>query len=194
METATDSDLYSRATAGDRNAVESVVRRYHQELTAFGRAWGWDEHVVKDALQITWMKFFHLVREVEAGRSGGLIDPENLRAWLARTLRNSLHDEHRRQQRQEGLAERAQAAMPASATVSDPDYLEGVEREERHSLLRSAFSRLGQTCRELLGLMLIDPPLSYAEVAELMDKPVGSIGPTRQRCIDTVQAILAEPL
>jgi RNA polymerase sigma factor (sigma-70 family) len=170
-----------------------IVRRYHSQLTAYGRAWGWDEHVVKDALQITWMKFFNLAREAEAGRSGGLIDPGNLRAWLARTLRNALHDEHRRDRRQERLAARAEESMSTSQMVSEPDFLEAVEREERHSLLRSAFSRLGQTCRELLGLMLVDPPLSYADVAELMGKPVGSIGPTRQRCIDTVQAIMAEP-
>ena len=194
MTLATDADLYARATAGDREAVAAIVRRYHQQLAAFGRAWGWDGHVVQDALQVTWMKFFRLVREVEAQRSGGLIDPGSLRAWLARTLRNCLHDEHRRERRHEGLVGRVQAVTAVPDTVSEPDFLEGVEREERRKALRKAFTRLGQTCRELIGLLLIDPPLSYAEVADLLDKPVGSIGPTRQRCIDTVQEILAEPI
>ena len=194
MTLATDADLYTRATAGDREAVEAIVRRYHQQLAAFGGAWGWDNHIVQDALQVTWMKFFQLVRQVEAGHRVGLIDPGSLRAWLARTLRNCLSDEHRRERRHEGLAGRAQALTTTPDAVSDPDFLEGVEREEQRKALRKAFARLGQTCRELIGLLLIDPPLSYAEVADLMDKPVGSIGPTRQRCIDTVQEILAEPI
>jgi hypothetical protein len=38
----------------------------------------------------------------------------------------------------------------------------------------------------------VDPPLSYSDVAEAMGKPVGSIGPTRQRCIDQVRTLIAE--
>jgi DNA-directed RNA polymerase specialized sigma24 family protein len=29
-----------------------------------------------------------------------------------------------------------------------------------------------------------DEPLSYAELAEVLDMPVGSIGPTRARCLE----------
>ena len=192
VQLATDADLYDRATSGDRNAVALVVQRYHQQLTAFGRAWGWNEHEVQDAVQIMWMKFFQVVRAVQAGEDDGLAEPDRLRAWLACILRNALHDQYRRTRRQVGLTERAAAASSVADLVAEPDFLEGIEIDERRSLLRRAFARLGHTCRQLLGLMLIDPPLSYADVAAVMGKPVGSIGPTRQRCIDTVKSILVE--
>ncbi|MCP3994597.1 MAG: RNA polymerase sigma factor [bacterium] len=192
MELATDADLYNRAVAGDRGAVSLVVQRYHQQLTAYGRAWGWNEHDVQDATQVMWMKFFQIVRGVQEGEADGIGDPARLRAWLACILRNALHDQYRRTKRHIGLTERAAAASPRSDLVTDPDFLEQIEISERRSLLQRAFSRLGQTCRQLLGLLLVDPPLSHSDVAAVMGKPVGSIGPTRQRCIDTVREILGE--
>ena len=126
MELLSDTDLYDRAVAGDRDAVELVVRRYHQQLTAYGRAWGWDDQIVQDGLQVMWMKFFQLVRSAEQGNGAGLHDPTKLLSWLATTLRNGLRDEHRRNRRQEVLEYPSRISV-ASTAVIDPDLLEDVE-------------------------------------------------------------------
>jgi DNA-directed RNA polymerase specialized sigma24 family protein len=47
-------------------------------------------------------------------------------------------------------------------------------------------------CRRLLALLAADPPLSYAEIAERLATPVGSLGPTRARCLDKLRS--QEPL
>jgi DNA-directed RNA polymerase specialized sigma24 family protein len=67
---------------------------------------------------------------------------------------------------------------------------------ERHDAARSkalwhAFSQLPARCRELLRILMASPPPSYAEVAAAMDLPVGSIGPTRARCLKRLRAALA---
>jgi DNA-directed RNA polymerase specialized sigma24 family protein len=57
-------------------------------------------------------------------------------------------------------------------------------RRERDEDLWNAIGRLPGNCRNLLRLLLIDPPPSYAEVSAALDIPIGSIGPTRARCLE----------
>jgi hypothetical protein len=54
---------------------------------------------------------------------------------------------------------------------------------ERNALLRAALAELPEADQRLLALLLRDPPLSYAEIGEILGMPPGSIGPTRQRCL-----------
>ena len=46
-------------------------------------------------------------------------------------------------------------------------------------MLRQAVNCLTGAERRLLALLFSDPPTSYVEIAEELDMPVGSIGPTR---------------
>jgi winged helix-turn-helix DNA-binding protein len=39
----------------------------------------------------------------------------------------------------------------------------------------------------LLALLIQDPPLSYAEISARLGIPVGTIGPTRRRCLDKLR-------
>ena len=56
--------------------------------------------------------------------------------------------------------------------------------DERAVAVRLAFSRLGPECRQLLLLLVADPPLSYDEIAVALQRPRGALGPTRRRCLD----------
>lgn len=187
-----DANLYDRAVVGDRAAVREIVTRHHSQLVAYGRANGWPDHVVQDAAQVAWMNFFRHVDTVRRGSREGLRNPERLRFWLITTLRNALRDEYRTASRQQKVAQRVAALGEVEAFVSTPDYLAGIELNEQRNAVRRAFDRLGQTCRELLSLLLVDPPLAYADIAETLNKPVGAIGPTRQRCIEQVKSLIAE--
>jgi DNA-directed RNA polymerase specialized sigma24 family protein len=71
-------------------------------------------------------------------------------------------------------------------TAAAPDVGDLDERlleAERHQALRDAYDELPPRCRELVGLLLTDPPLSYEEIGARLGVPVGSIGPTRGRCV-----------
>jgi len=67
------------------------------------------------------------------------------------------------------------------------------EREdaERAAELRRAFGRLPGRCRELLRVLMASPPPSYAEVAAALGLPLGSIGPTRGRCLQRLREEMA---
>jgi DNA-directed RNA polymerase specialized sigma24 family protein len=47
---------------------------------------------------------------------------------------------------------------------------------------------LGEDCQQLLRLLSVEPALSYEEISEIVGRPVGSLGPTRARCLDRLKA------
>ena len=87
--------------------------------------------------------------------------------------------------RQEALGEALDAA---DVPGGDP---EAAEREvlaaERNAALREAFAHLPPRCQQLIGLLLEDPPVPYADISDTLGIPVGSIGPSRARCLDRVR-------
>jgi hypothetical protein len=58
---------------------------------------------------------------------------------------------------------------------------------ERHAALREAFSHLPPAGQQLMALLIVDPPLPYAEVSARLGIPIGSIGPTRSRCLERMR-------
>ena len=70
----------------------------------------------------------------------------------------------------------------------DEDLL---DREDRREVL-DAFRRLSEECQQLLRLLCAEPPVGYQVVAEATGRPIGSIGPTRQRCLQKLRALLEE--
>jgi DNA-directed RNA polymerase specialized sigma24 family protein len=58
---------------------------------------------------------------------------------------------------------------------------------ERNAALRTALAELPPRCRQLLAMLISDPPCSYAEVSATLQIPVGSIGPQRARCLERLR-------
>jgi hypothetical protein len=54
----------------------------------------------------------------------------------------------------------------------------------------TAFGRMGQRCQQLLRLLMTEPAPAYDEIAAALDMPVGSIGPTRGRCLEQLRHLL----
>jgi DNA-directed RNA polymerase specialized sigma24 family protein len=65
-----------------------------------------------------------------------------------------------------------------------------VEDEEAREVV-VAFETLSDDCRQLLRLLTTDPPLSYEEISEVVGRPIGSLGPTRSRCIERLKAAIS---
>ena len=59
---------------------------------------------------------------------------------------------------------------------------------ERHAALREAFTWLPSSCQQLIAMLIEDPPVQYAEISARLGIPVGSIGPTRRRCLDKLRS------
>jgi DNA-directed RNA polymerase specialized sigma24 family protein len=58
---------------------------------------------------------------------------------------------------------------------------------ERNTALREAFARLPPDSQRLLALLTADPPMPYAEISARLGISVGSIGPSRGRCLDKLR-------
>lgn len=186
-----DGELYKLAVSGQRAAVEMLVERHHTGLVLYIKAKTSAVGVADDAAAETWLRFFRHLKEVKAGNGRALDKPESARFWLYRTALNAMRDQFRLSARQNELSSRASSEAKARGETSySPDELANIEGAERRSLLREAFAKLSDGCRELLSLMTADPPLSYQEIADKLDRPIGSLGPTRQRCLNSLRSHL----
>ena len=88
------------------------------------------------------------------------------------------------------LTDRVTSENTALGNLVTDDHSQDVEDSERLRALRVAILGLGESERELVALLITDPPLTYEEIAHMLDRPVGSIGPTRARCLEKLRAAL----
>ena len=113
-----------------------------------------------------------------------LREPRALPGWLATTARN----ESLQVIRHRG---RVTPADPQWAPWERPDRRPELDndliREERAIALREAMLELAPQGRELLRLLMVDPPMSYDQISVLLGIPKGSIGPTRARILDKLR-------
>jgi RNA polymerase sigma factor (sigma-70 family) len=166
--------LVPRALDGDRDAWNGLVDRLQ------GVAWhaigGFDLRTEdrKDAFAAT---FFRLHERLSTVR-----EPQKLPGWVATTARNEVRTLLRARRRLVP-SDPADLAVPPDPSSGDDPVIEA----ELVGAVHRAFATLSARCQELLRLATLDPPLSYAEIGEALDMPHGSIGPTRQRCLDQLR-------
>jgi RNA polymerase sigma factor (sigma-70 family) len=174
------SELVTRVRTGDRTAWTELTRRYTGLLWSIGRGMGLGHEDAADAVQLTWLR---LVEGLD-----GIRQPEYLGSWLATTMRRECLAVLRRSTR-----ERV-GAVTDWLSIADPsgELDEALLRDERDAALWRAFRELKGVCQALLRVLMADPPPSYAEVSAALDMPVGSIGPTRQRCLRQLREIMQE--
>ena len=166
--------LVHAALTGEAAAWEQLVERLQKVAWRSIAAFDLSNEDRKDAFAATFFRLYE--------RLGTIREPAKLPGWVATTARNEVHTLLRSRRRD------------APIDVGD-EHLPVVEGEpagrllerELHDALHRGLARLSAACRELLHLLTLDPPLSYAEVGDLLDLPHGSIGPTRQRCLDRLR-------
>jgi DNA-directed RNA polymerase specialized sigma24 family protein len=83
------------------------------------------------------------------------------------------------------------SSMPQPPWTDDADVDEQLLGCERVDGLYEAIEHLSEAHRKLISLLLSEPPLSYAEIAETLQIPIGSIGPTRARCLRKLRGLMA---
>lgn len=173
----TTAELLESALAGDERAWARIVDEHTRLLWWIARGYRLDEATAADVVQTVWMQLVRFGDRIS--------DPAHLRAWLATTARR------------EALRRVRQADVPVSDvgdraddSASQPD--EHVVDDDVLSIVLAAFERLSADDQRLLRLVCDVPPKSYEEVAALLGRSVGYIGPTRQRALTRLRAILDE--
>ncbi|SDO36947.1 RNA polymerase sigma factor, sigma-70 family [Nakamurella panacisegetis] len=165
------TDLVVRGARGDQEAWNSIVDRYLPLVTSVIRRCRVTEEDREDVSQTVWLR---LVENL-----GRIRDPQALPAWIIRTTRNEAL---------RVLRQRARAVPvdpidgPDLDARPDPDEIDReILRQERAQALRDGLAELSVGQRNLLLLLVADPPLSYETISRRVGMPVGSIGPTRAR-------------
>jgi DNA-directed RNA polymerase specialized sigma24 family protein len=74
--------------------------------------------------------------------------------------------------------------------IHESELDERLLADERAQAVRKALSRLPRRWQRLLELLMADPPASYAEISDQLGLPMGSIGPTRGRCLARLRDLL----
>ncbi|MDP9795144.1 RNA polymerase sigma factor (sigma-70 family) [Catenuloplanes nepalensis] len=163
------------AAAGDRAAWDVLVERYGRLVWAIARGFRLGDADAADVSQAVWLR---LVENLD-----GIRDPGALASWLGTTTRR------------EALAVlRRRSDVPLSDlddtdAGDEPPPWHGVLAEERDRELWRAFDRLPHRCQRLLRLLVIEPA-GYSAAAAALDVPIGSLGPTRARCLHALRAEL----
>ncbi|HTF10964.1 MAG TPA: sigma-70 family RNA polymerase sigma factor [Asanoa sp.] len=184
METSPDvdlPDLIARVRDGDNDAWVALTDRYTNLLWSIARQQGLSTADAADAIQTTWLR---LVEHIDRIRQ-----PERLVGWLATTLRRECGDIRERAARVRPVPPDDPTGLDRPDPSADP-LDAALLRDERDAELWRAFGALRPACQELLRVLIADPAPSYREVSLVLRMAVGSIGPTRERCLKCLRDIL----
>ncbi len=171
----TTTELLHAALDGDSRAWDQIIDDYTDLLWWIARRYRLDDATAADVVQTVWLQL------VQHGRS--ILDPEKLSAWLATTARREA--QRRLTASRQHLPTDEKHDGPAN-DLAGPE--ERAINEETAAAALAAFHQLGPSCKRLLALLCNPPPKSYQEISALLDLPIGSIGPTRQRCLATLRS------
>ncbi len=173
-----NSELLAAAARGDQAAWDLLVEGHAGLLWSIARGYRLNTADAADAVQNTWLRLVeHLDR---------IAEPERLAGWLATTARREcLHVLRRAGRNMPGGGTELLEQLPDGAPSLDADLL----LDERDAALWRALATLSDRCRRLLRVLMASPPPSYTEVAAALDMRIGSIGPTRQRCLDRLRQV-----
>lgn len=170
------SALVMAAAGGDQRAWAALVQRFSSLVWSVTRAYRLSQADAADVCQTTWLR---LVEHL-----GDIREPERVGAWLATTTRR------------ECLLTLSKAGRVVP-TQFDDDHLvsldntseldAGLDAGQRQAALWRAFDDLPERGRALLRVLMADPAPSYAEAAAALGMPIGSLGPTRARCLERLR-------
>jgi len=182
-----DAALVSRCRRGEAAAWEALVHRYQRLVYAIVRRTGLDDHAAADVFQTVFARLVaHLPR---------IADPQRLQAWIVTTAKREVLLALRRGQRTVSMTRDDDADGEAAEwDVADDAPLPEDALAELQQLdgLRRALDRMDARCRDLLLMLFRDDSdkLPYEEVAQRLGLSVGSIGPTRARCLGKLRGLV----
>lgn len=183
---ATDDDLaplLRAAAEGSQVAWDTLVERFTGLLWSISRRFWLSEADAADACQMTWLKLLENI--------GSIKDPARLPGWLSTTCQRECL----------ALLRRAGRSVP----VGDQSFLDArsepgdsvdtaILLADVYDTLWQAFNRLSDRCQRLLRVLITDAeegPPQYQGAAATLGMPIGSLGPTRARCLDRLRKLLA---
>jgi RNA polymerase sigma factor (sigma-70 family) len=196
-DSSSNLELVERCLNGDAAAWQELVMRYANLVHSVPVRYGLSPMEVDDVGQEVFLILAQSLHQID--------DPERLPGWLTTTARRvtwRIMQKRRREQ----PAENAESDDPFAAVaeqLSDqnplahifgstpPTMQELLDGWSQQEAVQKGMSQLEGRCQQLIILLFLDPDEpSYDEISQRLDMPVGSIGPTRNRCLHRLRRIL----
>ena len=172
------SDAFIAWRSGDPTAVDELVTTMTPVLWHVVRAYGHDRQASEDVIQGTWLGFVRLHQTIE--------DPKAVASWLITSARRGAAAHARTARRADPVEDEAlAAALPDEVSAETVAVLDA-----EASRLWGAVTTLDERCRRLLRVIAFMDRPDYQSLSQDLDMPVGSIGPTRARCLAKVRTAL----
>lgn len=163
---------------GETRAMDDLVRLMTPVLWHVVRAYGIERTLAEDVVQTTWLRLVRGHERIE--------DPAAVSAWLTVTARREAWRVCKQENRADATDDvDLEPLLPTAASAED-------EAAESDSAARlwSAVQRLDERCRRLIRVVAFEQRPDYKGLAEDLDMPIGSIGPTRSRCLGKLRTLL----
>jgi RNA polymerase sigma factor (sigma-70 family) len=173
------AQLVRRAAAGEHWAWERLVDQYARLIWAMTRDFKLGESDAADVFQATWLRLLEHIDRIE--------QPARVGSWLAATAR---HECLRSLSARKRVMLVHDDVTLKEGVAHEPEIDERLLSEERAQAVRDALSRLPWRWRRLVEMLMADPPVPYTEISDQLGLPVGSIGPTRGRCLERLRVLL----
>ncbi|ASK66873.1 RNA polymerase subunit sigma [Brachybacterium avium] len=164
--------------SGEVGAMDELVEMATPLLWHIARAQGLERETARDAVQTAWLRVVEKADHIE--------DPLAVLGWLVTTTRREAWRLGRQSQRTAAEQLHPEDPVPDPA----PEPADHVALDEERSILWRHVTHLSARCRELLRVIAFSDRPDYASLSETLQMPVGSIGPTRGRCLARLRASL----
>jgi RNA polymerase sigma factor (sigma-70 family) len=173
------AQLVRGAAEGDLGAWERLVDQFARLIWSITADYKLVESDAADVCQTTWLRLLEHIDRIE--------HPDRVGSWLAATARNECL---------RSLAARKRVVLGQDyeelhdSAANGPEVDERLLAAERAQVVRDALSCLPRRWQRLLEMLMADPPASYADISDELELPIGSIGPTRGRCLARLRVLL----
>ncbi|HZX53406.1 MAG TPA: sigma-70 family RNA polymerase sigma factor [Ilumatobacteraceae bacterium] len=167
------ADLVQRHFDGDAKALAELIVIFQGLVKAAARRVLRCSTDVDDAVQDTWLNFVRF--------GDRIADPERVGAWLWTVALNSA----RRIQRRDSRCIVADNVVDLADAMADevPDLDHALQRCERSMVVQRAAAEMRETDQDVLRLMMDERAYDYRQISKISGRPIGSLGPTRDRII-----------
>ena len=174
-----DARLVARCIDGDARAWEALVRRHERLVYSVGRSYRLEDEDMADVFQDVFTALLKGLPRLRDGRT--------LVRWLSSTSERIARTTALRRRRDAAREDRGDVTF---ANLADTGEAVGadLEKVERQHQVRLALAGVPERCKRLLeALYYEDPTPSYTELSQRLGVPVGSLGPTRARCMQRLK-------
>ena len=171
-----DTRLVKECLAGNEDAWSLLIDKYKALIYSIPVKYGLPSHESADVFQSTCMELLTRLPELR--------EPRALPKWLMQVAHHQCYRVKRQQQRL--VSRDADPDLPDPETPAIAENL--VQQTQEEQMLREAMAGLTPQCRRLVELLFFEtPPRPYTEVAAELGLALGSIGFTRQKCIERLR-------